>query len=54
MSTKQTASDVPNSRARIMTAILFTLLAVMIVVDIFARWRGASTPSQPGVTQRYR
>jgi TRAP-type C4-dicarboxylate transport system permease small subunit len=54
MSTKEIASDVPNSRARTITAILFALLAVMVVMDIFARWRGSSTPSQPNVTQRYR
>ena len=54
MSTKEIAPDVPNSRARTITAILFTLLAVMVVMDIFARWRGSSSPPQPDVTQRYR
>jgi hypothetical protein len=54
MSTKPaTTSDVPNSRARTITAILFMLLAVMVVMDIFARRRAAAAPSLPDVTQHY-
>ena len=55
MSTNEAPTPgVPNLRARTITAILFILLAVMVVMDIFARWRGTATPSRPDVTHRYR
>jgi hypothetical protein len=51
---RATAPDVPNSRARTITTILVILMAIMIVMDIFARRRAAATPALPDVTQRWR
>jgi hypothetical protein len=45
-----TPSDAPNSRGRTITTILTILLAVMIVMDIFARRREAAVQSLPNVT----
>ncbi len=47
-----TTRDVPNPRARIITTVLVTMIAVMIVKDIFARRWGSATPPSPSVTQR--
>ena len=54
MPTKQaTTPELRNRPARTITAILFILLAIMVVMDIFARRRAAATPPLPDVTQRY-
>jgi hypothetical protein len=45
-----TPSDAPNSRGRTIIAVLTTLLAVLIVMDIFARRRKAAVQSLPHVT----
>ncbi len=53
MSTDQTTTpDVPNSRGRTITIILMIMLAIMIVMDLFARRRGAATQPLPDMTER--
>jgi hypothetical protein len=54
MATNQaTTPDGSNSRARTITSCLLIMLAIMIVMDIFARRRGAATQPLPDVKQRY-
>jgi hypothetical protein len=39
--------DVANPRTSIVATILLIMLAVMIIMDIFAQWRAAATRSLP-------